>query len=243
MPAHVLMLSSSRVGDEDYLLHAKPLILAHLGPIRDILFVPYAGVTVSWDEYTEKVQQALPHLNIRGLHTEANPAEAVSQAIRQDTAMMVGGGNTFNLLHCLYKLSLIPLLKLAIDGGTPYIGWSAGSNICGATIRTTNDMPIIEPPSFNALDVLPCQLNPHYSDYHPPGFNGETRDQRLREFTALNPTTAVLAIREGTALSLTNNTLTFKGKSGGYVFLGKQKKLLSDGDDLSQYLHSVDDAL
>lgn len=242
MPARVLMLSSSRVGEEDYLLHAKPLILAHLGPVRDILFIPYAGVTVSWDEYTDKVQQALPQLNIRGLHKEVNPAEAISQAISQDTAIMVGGGNTFNLLHCLYKFSLIPLIKLAIDGGTPYVGWSAGSNICGATIRTTNDMPIIEPPSFDALNVLPCQLNPHYSDYHPPGFNGETRDQRLQEFTALNPNTPVLAIREGTALSLNNNVLTFKGKPGGFIFLAKEKQLISDGDDLSQYIHSLNDA-
>ena len=242
MPARVLMLSSSRVGEEDYLLHAKPLILAHLGPIRDILFIPYAGVTVSWDEYTEKVQHALPHLNIRGLHKETDPAEAISQAILQDTAIMVGGGNTFNLLHCLYKFSLIPVIKRAIDGGTPYVGWSAGSNICGASIRTTNDMPIIEPPSFDALGILPCQLNPHYSDHHPPGFNGETRDQRLQEFTTLNPNTAVLAIREGTALVLNDDTLTFKGKPGGFIFLGKEKRLISDNDDLSQFIQPLNDA-
>lgn len=237
MPAHLLMLSSSRVGDEDYLAHAKPMILSHLGDKRDVLFIPYAGVTVSFDEYTAKVQAALPECRITGLHTFEHPAQAVTEAIQAGKAILTGGGNTFNLLANLYKNSLIAPICLAIESGVPYIGWSAGSNICGATIRTTNDMPIIEPPSFDALALLPCQLNPHYSDYHPPGFNGETRDQRLAEFTTLNPDTPVLAIREGTALELSKGKLTFKGEYGGFVFSGKEKTAIKDGDDLSQFLH------
>ena len=237
MSAHVLMLSSSRVGDEAYLVHAKPHILAHLGDIRDILFVPYAGVTVSWDDYTEKVQAALPELTITGLHTVDNPAQAVADAVHNRTAVLVGGGNTFNLLSCLYRYALVAPLQLAISQGMPYIGWSAGSNICGATIRTTNDMPIIEPPTFDALAVLPCQLNPHYSDYHPPGFNGETRDQRLAEFTTLNPDTPVLAIREGTALQLTKGAMTLLGEHGGFIFQGNSKTAINQGDNLNQFMH------
>ncbi len=237
MSAHVLMLSSSRVGNEDYLEHAKPLMLEHLGDIRDVLFVPYAGVTMSFDEYTDKVQAALPDFNVTGLHTFDHPEQAVMEAQKNRTAILVGGGNTFNLLSCLYRYGLIETICTAINAGTPYIGWSAGSNICGATIRTTNDMPIIEPPSFNALALLPCQLNPHYSDYHPPGFNGETRDQRLAEFTTLNPDTPVLAIREGTALVLSGGKLMFKGEHGGFIFVDKDKTPINDGDDLSQFMH------
>lgn len=236
MSAHVLMLSSSRKGDEAYLEHARPLISDHLGEIRELLFIPYAGVTVNWDDYTVMVQNALPEFNVTGIHQCADPVKAVEQAKANGQAIVVGGGNTFNLLTTLYANELIAPIQRAIAAGTPYVGWSAGSNICGATIRTTNDMPIIEPPSFNALAVLPVQLNPHYTDYQPPGFNGETRDQRLVEFTTLNPSTPVLAIREGTALILSDNRLTLAGDLEGYCFLGKDKTPLAPGADLTEYL-------
>lgn len=236
MSAHVLMLSSSLAGEEAYLATGKPHILAHLNTIRDILFIPYAGVTISWDEYTQKVQDALPECTITGLHTLCDPVKAIETASKNNQAIMVGGGNTFNLLAKLYQFELMLPIKNAVAKGLPYIGWSAGSNICGTTIRTTNDMPIIQPPSFDSLAFVQCQINPHYSNYQPPGFNGETRDQRLAEFTALNPDTAVLGIREGSALVLTQNTLTLKGKSG-VIFLGNTRKDMHEGDDLSQFLH------
>jgi len=134
-------------------------------------------------------------------------------------------------------------MKHAIADGTPYVGWSAGSNICGQSIKTTNDMPIIEPPSFDALDIVPFQLNPHYTDYQPPGHNGETRDQRLAEFTTLNPTTPVVAIREGTALKLSGGTLTLedgrshkKDEHDGFIFLDDEKKPLNAGADLTHLI-------
>ncbi len=238
MTAHVLMLSSSRQGDEAYLEHAKALIFAHLGDIRDLLFVPFAAVTQSYDAYVSAVASALPECNVTGLHTLEDPVAAINHAKQNNQAIVVGGGNTFHLLATLYANALIVPLKHAIADSAPYIGWSAGSNICGASIRTTNDMPIIEPPSFDALDIVPFQINPHYTDYQPPGHNGETRDQRLAEFTALNPTTEVVAIREGTALTLTNNTLSLVGDKDGFIFLGDQKTPIKSGDDLTQLLNS-----
>jgi dipeptidase E len=233
---HILMLSSSRAGDEPYLAHAEPLITSHLAAaqttIDNIVFVPYAGVTMSNTAYTEKVKQALPSMNISGIESYASPQQAIEQA----DAVFVGGGNTFHLLHCLYANGLIPALRAKVDKGMPYVGWSAGSNICGQTIRTTNDMPIIEPESFNALDFVPFQLNPHYTDYQPPNHNGETRDQRLAEFTTLNPETPVLAIREGTALQKCGESLTLLGNLSGFVFLGQDKQPIHAGDDLSQWL-------
>lgn len=236
MHAHVLMLSSSRAGSEDYLEHAKSFLFGHLGDNREILFVPYAGVTVSWDAYCEKVAQALPEFSIRGLHTYDDPAAALNQAKNNHQAIVVGGGNTFSLLHTLYQQDLMGTLKSVVTNGTPYIGWSAGANICGLTIRTTNDMPIIEPPSFEALGFINCQLNPHYSNFAPPGHNGETRDQRLAEFTALNPETAVIGIPEGTALSLTEGRLTLLGDVEGFVFVGEEKTAIQPTADLSEYI-------
>ncbi|WOI36294.1 dipeptidase PepE [Alteromonas sp. CI.11.F.A3] len=238
MTAHVLMLSSSRQGDEAYLEHARSLILAHLGSIRDLLFIPYAAVTQSYDNYVSAVASALPECNVTGLHTFDNPIQAISNAKANNQAIVVGGGNTFHLMHTIYQQNLLVSLQHAIAESAPYIGWSAGSNICGQSIRTTNDMPIVEPKSFNALNVVPFQLNPHYSDYHPPGHNGETRDQRLAEFTVLNPCTPVVAIREGTALSLSQQKLTLMGEKGGFIFLGDEKRPIAPNEDLTEFLNS-----
>ena len=237
MTAHVLMLSSSRQGDEAYLEHARSHILAHLGDIRDLLFVPYAAVTGTYDEYVKKVAEALPECNVTGLHTVEDPVSAIHHAKENGQSIVVGGGNTFHLLSTLYAGALMVPIKHAIADATPYIGWSAGSNICGQSIRTTNDMPIIEPPSFEALHVVPFQLNPHYTDYQPEGHNGETRDQRLFEFTALNPTTPVVAIREGTALTLSDNKLTLVGEKEGYLFLGNEKSPIAPSTDLTELLN------
>ena len=238
MTAHVLMLSSSRQGDEAYLEHARSLILAHLGGIRDLLFIPYAAVTQSYDSYVSAVASALPECSVTGLHTFDNPVQAINNAKANNQAIVIGGGNTFHLMHTIYQQELLVPLQQTIAQGTAYIGWSAGSNICGQSIRTTNDMPIVEPKSFNALNVVPFQLNPHYSDFHPPGHNGETRDQRLAEFTVLNPNTPVVAIREGTALCLSNQHLTLLGEKGGFIFLGNEKRPIAPNEDLTELLNS-----
>ncbi len=229
MSSNLLLLSSSRVGQTDYLSHAKTLIKEHLGDIKELVFIPFAGVTISYDQYTTMVQTALADLGVKitGIHQYDCPKDAIYNA----QAIAVGGGNTFNLLHQLYLQDLIKPIQEKVAQGTPYIGWSAGSNIAGASIKTTNDMPIVEPASFNALGLVNFQLNPHYTDYNPPGHNGETREQRLAEFMVLNPTTPIVAIVEGSALKLTDNKLSLVVTEHindiGYIFQGGRKQAIN----------------
>jgi dipeptidase E len=228
----VLMLSSSRVGSEDYLQHAIPMLSQHLPSIKELLFIPFAGVTISWDEYTTRVQNALPDYQVKGIHQFANAQQALENA----QAILVGGGNTFNLLNQLYVQDLFDTLKNQVNKSVPYVGWSAGSNICGHSIRTTNDMPIVQPPSFDALNFVPFQLNPHYTDYQAPGHNGETRAQRIEEFCVLNPKMPVIGIREGCALLLQEDSLLLKGELDGVVFEGDSRRVIQPNQDLSEYL-------
>ncbi|MFT4941225.1 MAG: dipeptidase E [Paraglaciecola sp.] len=230
----ILMLSSSRRGNEPYLQHARGMLSAHLGQINEVLFIPFAGVTIEWNAYTAMVQAALPELNIKGIQQFPQ----AKQAIRQAKAILVGGGNTFNLLNQIYQQDLLEEIQQKVRQNTPYIGWSAGSNICGNSIRTTNDMPIVQPPSFAALDLLPVQINPHYSDYTPPGHNGETRAQRIQEFCVLNPKMPVIGIREGAALLYDKNSLTLTGDLDGIIFQGQQTQTIVAGQDLSFLLNA-----
>lgn len=232
----LLLLSSSRAGNSSYL---EPYLepIRHIVKQRQVLFIPYAGITMSYSEYTTRVRAALTPagIKIQGVEEFAD----AKAAIRQAEVIMVGGGNTFHLLHQLYKLELVEAIRSQVAQGVPYIGWSAGSNIAGQSIRTTNDMPIIEPSSFTALQLLPFQLNPHYSDYHPPGFHGETRDQRLAEFMALDPQTPVIAIPEGAWLSLDNDQLSYHGEQPGYLFRAGSKTPIRGGQDCSQWLKAT----
>jgi dipeptidase E len=232
VPKRVLMLSSSRVSSEDYLQHAVPMLNEHLPKIKELLFIPFAGVTINWDDYTKKVQNALPNYKIKGIHQFSN----VHHALENAQAILVGGGNTFNLLNQLYQQELLEIIKSQVNKGIPYVGWSAGSNICGNSIRTTNDMPIIQPPSFNALNLVPFQLNPHYTDYQTSGHNGETRAQRIEEFCVLNPDMPVIGIREGSALVLQGRALLLKGDLDAVVFEEGSQRVIRPNQDLSMYL-------
>jgi len=230
----LLLLSSSRANNSAYLAPYMAWITQHLQGVDELLFIPYAGVSVSYDDYLSTVQQALaPHgIKVSSIHHYGEPREAVLKA----KAIAVGGGNTFKLLYQLYQQDIVQLIRKRVTEGVPYIGWSAGSNIAGATIRTTNDMPIIEPASFNALNLLPLQLNPHYTDYKPEGFHGETRDMRLAEFMQLHPATPIIALPEGTALKRSGNSLILLGSEGGYLFLGGNKTPLAADSDLAEFL-------
>jgi dipeptidase E len=229
----LLLLSSSRANNSAYLAPYMAWITQHLQGVDELLFIPYAGISINYDDYLSTVQLALAPLGIkvRSLHQFNDAREAVAQA----QAIAVGGGNTFHLLYQLYQQDIVQLIKKRVTEGVPYIGWSAGSNIAGATIRTTNDMPIIEPASFNALNLLPLQLNPHYTDYKPEGFHGETRDMRLAEFMQLHPATPIIALPEGTALKRSGNSLTLLG-TGGYLFVGGNKTPLAENSDLAEFL-------
>jgi len=226
------MISSSRYNGGEYLEYSKEWITEHIGEATEILFIPYAGVTVSWDGYTQMVQEALPAFKVTGIHQTPDAKVAINKA----QAILVGGGNTFHLLHTLYALELIPLITARVEQGMPYMGWSAGANICGLTICTTNDMPIIQPKSFESFAFVKAQLNPHYTDFVAANFHGETRDQRIAEFCMLNPTTPVIGIREGSALLLRNNKLSLLGDLPAVAFESHNKLTIAPTQDLSEYL-------
>ncbi|WP_285162828.1 dipeptidase PepE [Shewanella goraebulensis] len=235
MAMNALMLSSSREGNTAYLAHAIDYIKPLTTHAKKWVFIPYAGVSVDYDKYLAMVTEGLSPLNIEvsSIHQYSDP----KQAIKDADGILVGGGNTFQLLNELYRYDLIHLINEQVTNGKPYIGWSAGSNITGLSIRTTNDMPIVEPASFTGLKLLPFQLNPHYTNYQAPGHNGETRAQRLLEFTLVDPITPVIGIQEGTALWRRGDTLTLVGDKEAYLFHGKQQEVVIPvGSDLSSYL-------
>ncbi|MEM1055303.1 MAG: dipeptidase PepE [Bacteroidota bacterium] len=204
-----LLLLSNSSSDAGYLTHALPWIRETLHGAERVAFLPYAGVTTSWDEYTTRVREALEDVPVEivSVHEVDNPTGLVSRA----DAALVGGGNTFQLLRETYRVGLVELIRQRVRGGVPYVGWSAGANLAGPTIRTTNDMPIVEPPTFEALGLVPFQINPHFTDAHPPGHRGETRRERLAEFVAANLEAAVVGLPEGTALRIADTGMTLLG--------------------------------
>ncbi len=234
----VVALSSSRVGNSSYLEPAIPYLKELFGTrLIDIAFIPFATVG-SFQDYYEKVTEAFSGFpyNIH-LATSQN----VKQLLENCKGVMVGGGNTFKLLHDLYSTDAIELLRTKIKEGIPYLGWSAGSNILGGTICTTNDMPIIYPKSFKALGIFPFQINPHYHNHSIQGFNGETRDQRITEFLTLNKNTSVVAIPEGSALVMKRGVVTFRGEEGTRFFEvdGTVKKEVVQNGNRIDILHST----
>lgn len=205
---HLLLLSNSTNHASGYLEHALPEVIEFLDGAH-LTFVPYA--LADHDAYTEKVRAALaPHgVEVTGLHTASDPAASLETA----EAVFVGGGNTFRLLDTLQRLDVVDALRERVRGGMPYMGASAGTNIAGATVRTTNDMPIVQPASFEALGLVPFQLNPHYLDADPTSIHqGETRATRLTEFLEENDA-AVLGLREGTWLRVDGGEATIGGRA------------------------------
>jgi dipeptidase E len=205
----LLLLSSSRVAGRGYLDAYEEELTAFLGRKSRAAFLPYAGVTVGWDEYSALVAERLGRLGctVEGLHRSADPAVAVAAA----EVVIVGGGNSFALLKELHSLGLIAAIRARLAAGGRYLGWSAGANVACPTIRTTNDMPIVEPPTLAALGLVPFQINPHYTDAVAPGHMGETRDQRLAEFLVANPTVPVLGLREGSGLRVQDGRTVLTG--------------------------------
>ncbi len=237
-PAHdapmiprLLLLSNSRNPGGAYLAHARKAIARFLGPAaEDALFIPYAGVRIGWDEYLGRVAAALRPAGVvvRGIH---RAGDAVA-AVRGAGAILVGGGNTWQLLDQLYGHGLVRALRLRVLEGAPYVGWSAGSGVAAPTIRTTNDMPIVAPPSLDALGLVPFQVNAHYTEAKLPRHGGETRVDRLLEFCAVNPATPVVALREGSWLRVEEGRAVLEGPKRALVYLGEARHVVKPGDDV-----------
>jgi len=229
----LLIASTSKVHGKGYLEYILPELSDFFKGISEILFIPYARPSgITHEAYTAKAQIGFDKINIRlkGIHEFNNPIDAINNA----KGIFTGGGNTFLLLKQLYDHKVISTLKNVVENGIPYFGTSAGSNITGLTVQNTNDMPIIYPPSFNALGFINFNLNPHYLDPDPTSTHmGETRETRINEFHTLN-ITPVLGLREGSWLQVTGQKVILKGDLNARLFQQNNKPLeLPPNTDLS----------
>jgi len=213
----LLLISNSTNAGEGYLQHAKEQIKNFLGedPVT-ALFIPYAGVTISYEQYESRVKTSFNEIghDIRSIHHYPDPGEAVLAA----DAIIVGGGNTFRLLQLIQSNNLIVPVRKKIMSGVPYIGWSAGANVACPTICTTNDMPIVQPDSLKAFNLIPFQINPHYLDVHPEGHAGETREMRIEEFIMVNQELYVAGLREGSMFLIEDSVIQLIGKKNARIF-------------------------
>jgi dipeptidase E len=213
----ILIASTSTVHGSRFLEYLLDVLKIHFRDVETVLFIPYARPSgMSHDAYTEVVQLAFSKIGktVKGLHEFENPKDALKNA----EGIFTGGGNTFVLVDQLYKMDLMKDLKSAIESGTPYVGTSAGSNICGLTIGTSNDMPIAYPKSFQTLGVVPFNINPHYLDPDPSSTHmGETRETRIQEFHHFN-SQPVIGLREGSFLEVIGSKITLKGTLTARVF-------------------------
>lgn len=212
----LLLLSNSVLTGHGYLAHAIEPMRALLKDRRRALFVPFAGVTVEWDDYTARVSQALAPLGIEleGVHRLDNAVDAVTRA----EVIIVGGGNSFNLLKCCRERGLLGAIAERVRQGAAYIGWSAGANLACPTICTTNDMPIVDPGGFTALGLVDYQINPHYTNRLPDGHQGETRNQRLAELLRARPEMTVIGLPEGDWLAVDQDETRLAGPYDAVLF-------------------------
>ena len=222
-----IIASTSTIHGSGYLEYLRPTLASHFNHVDEILFIPYARPSgLTHDEYTVKAKEGLGYLNVnvKGIHEFESPDEAVKSA----KAIFVGGGNTFLLVKMLYDLNLIEVLRQRIIEGIPYLGTSAGSNICGPNMQTTNDMPIVMPMSFDTLCIIPFNINAHYIEPDPNStHNGETRRTRIKEFQVHNKID-VLGLKEGSWLEAKAGKIRLKGKLDAVWFEpGKEPEIIN----------------
>jgi dipeptidase E len=233
MPKRLLLVSTSRTYGTGYLDHCAAEVAEILAGVKQVLFFPFA--LFDRDAYAAKARERFEVMGcgLDSVHEVSDPRRAVEKA----EAIFIGGGNTFRLLETLYRLELMDPVRHRVEDGVPYMGTSAGSNVAGATIKTTNDMPIVEPPSFDALALVPFQINPHYLDPEPGSTHmGETRETRIREFLEENDNT-VVGLREGAMLRIDGSIAVLRGTRGARVFRrGRDPEDLEPGARLDALL-------
>ena len=232
----LLLLSNSRNRGGGWLDHVEPLIRDFLGTgRRKILFVPFAAVTMSFDAYVSMAAKRFAKMGyaVTGAH------RTTPLSIRKFDAIVAGGGNTFRLLAEARQRKWLAPTRARVKAGVPFIGWSAGANLACPTIRTTNDMPVIDPRGFDALGLVPFQVNPHYTEKKLKGHGGEARDDRIAEFLAMNPAVTVLGIREGSLVRVEGAKAKLLLGPGARLFRhGRKPRDLKAGADLSSLLRT-----
>ena len=221
---NIIIASTSTLHGGNYLEYLLPELQSFFSNVKQLLFIPYARPSgISHDDYTKKVSEAFNKINIsaKGIHEFENPVEAIENA----EGIFTGGGNTFLLVSQLYKNNVIDALEKVVKNGTPYLGTSAGSNICGLTMNTTNDMPIVYPPSFRTLGFVSFNINPHYLDpIEGSTHMGETRETRINEFHHFNPQ-PVVGLREGSWLEVKGDSILLKGTLTARIFKRNEKPI------------------
>ena len=240
MNKKLLLISNSTMAGEAYLAWPQKYIKDFLNAenVKKVTFVPYAGVglsdeslTASYDVYTERVSTVFKAMgfDIVSVHNSDDPVKLVNES----EAIAVGGGNTFHLVAEMQKTGIMDAIKDKTESGMPYMGWSAGSNVACPSLMTTNDMPIIEPPSFNCMGVIPFQINPHYLDANPEGHGGETREQRIEEFLVINREMKVLGLREASLLLVDGDSMKLLGSRDARLFqFGREPEEYKSGTNL-----------
>jgi dipeptidase E len=229
----VLLISNSTVYGRGYLDHVESEIKSFLGSARRVLFFPFALHDREGYTATARTRFATMGYSIESAHETAVPQKAVEET----DAIFIGGGNTFRLLKALEDLDLIQPIRRKIRNGAPYIGSSAGSNVAGPTIKTTKDMPIVQPRSFDSLSLVPFQISPHYLDPDPNSTHmGETQEERILQFLEENDT-PVIGIREGAWLLCNDGTVTLKGQTGARIFRRDQAPVeVTPGTEISRFV-------
>ena len=241
MNKKLLLISNSTMAGEAYLgwpqKYIKDFLIAE--NVKKVTFVPYAGVGLSnesleasYDTYTARVAEVFSKLgfDIVSVHNSDDPVKLINES----EAIAVGGGNTFHLVAEMQKKGIMDAIREVTEKGIPYMGWSAGSNVACPSLMTTNDMPIIEPLSFNCMGSIPFQINPHYLDANPEGHGGETRQQRIEEFLVVNKEVKVLGLREASLLYVDGNSMKLLGSRDARLFqYGTEPIEYKSGTDLS----------
>jgi dipeptidase E len=235
--SRILLISNSTVHARGYLDHVQEQIKKFLGGAKTILFFPFA--LYDRDDYAAKAKARFSEMgySLESAHKIDNP----SKAVEQTDAIFIGGGNTFRLLKALQDLELLEPIRRKVKSGAPYIGSSAGSNVAGPTIKTTKDMPIVQPRSFDSLGLVPFQISPHYLDPDPTSTHmGETQEERILQFLEENET-PIVGIREGAWLLIENGAVTLKGETGARIFRRDQAPIeVTSGSEISKLVGEPD---